>query len=234
MSRLIAAFLRHGNYDQLNDTPSAMQPFGLSQEGQEQAKSGAELILSYSQKYSLAIHSIVNCSTLLRAWQTAVIIKKEIESKKISTFYVESHNELCERSVGSVANLTTDQIEKLLAVDPRFERPKKNWKSDSHYCLPFQGAESLLNSGQRVAEHIRLSMYKIKPKINEDTIMIFVGHGASFRHAAYHLKLLSFEQISQLSMFHARPLFFEYHDNHYFQHIGGEWKVRRKEDKLMD
>ncbi len=234
MPRLIAAFLRHGDYKQLANVPSALQPFALSADGQQQAKTGAEIIHNYCQENSVAIHPVVNCSTLLRAWQTALEIQLKMQAETSQTLYLESHNDLSERSVGSVANLTIKQIETILYDDPRFEIPPKNWKSSSHYCLPFQGAESLISAGQRVAKHIQQSLSQLKPQINQDTLKIFVGHGASFRHAAYHLNILEFEQISQLSMFHAQPVFLEYQDNQSCQHIAGEWKIRSKKEIPMD
>lgn len=95
-----------------------------------------------------------------------------------------------------------------------------------HYCLPFTGAKSLLNSGQRVAQHINQSLSRLQAQITQDTLKVFIGHGASFRHAVYHLKLLEFEQISQLSMFHDQPIFFKFLGNQNYSHIAGEWKVR--------
>lgn len=234
MPRLIAAFLRHGDYKQLANVPSALQPFALSADGQQQAKTGAEMIYKYCQENSVTIYPVVNCSTSLRAWQTALEIPIKIQAETSQTLYIESHNDLCERSVGSVANLTIEQIETILYDDPRFAVPPKNWKSDSHYCLPFPGAESLISAGRRVALHIQQNLNQLKTQIHQDTLKVFVGHGASFRHAAYHLKVLEFAQISQLSMFHAQPVFLEYQDNQSCQHIAGEWKIRNNEEIPMD
>lgn len=234
MPRLIAAFLRHGDYNQLKDVPSALQPFALSNTGHEQARQGARAIQAHSLEQLWTPHPVIDSSTLLRAWQTASEIKTQLQKSMSQAFYIDSHDTLCERSVGSVANLSTQQIETILAEDPRFPTPPKKWKSDSYYCLPFTGAESLMASGQRVANHIRQSLSNLQTQITQDTLKIFVGHGASFRHAAYHLKLLKFEQIAQLSMFHAQPIFFERLDNHGYRHIAGEWKVRAKEEAYWD
>ena len=234
MPRLIAAFLRHGDYKQLKNIPSALQPFALTTDGQQQAETGAEMIHDYCQENAVTIHPVVNCSTSLRAWQTALEIKIKAEAGTSQTLYLESHDNLCERSVGSVANLTIEQIETLLQDDPRFELPPKNWKSDSYYCLPFSGAESLISAGQRVAKHIQHNLSQLKPQIHQDTLKIFVGHGASFRHAVHHLNLLKFEQIAQLSMFHAQPVFLEYLEDQSFQHIAGKWKIRNKKETPMD
>jgi len=234
MPRLIAAFLRHGDYDQLQDVPSALQPFALTEAGKEQARQGAKVIQAHCQQQSWTAHTVIDSSTLLRAWQTASEIKTYLEMNTSQTFSIDSHEDLCERSVGSVANLSIRQIEAILKEDPRFELPPKNWKSDSHYSLPFTGAESLLNSGQRVAQHINQCLSLIQAQITQDTLKVFVGHGASFRHAAYHLRILKFEQISQLSMFHAQPIFFEFLGNQSYCHIAGDWKVRTKEEDYSD
>lgn len=232
MPRLIAAFLRHGDYCQLPDTPSAWQPFALNETGVSQAVEGARRILDYCQNHHSIPYPVICSSTLLRAWQTAWEIKTHLQEKTEQEFFLDSHDALCERSVGSVANLSTEQISTILTGDPRFETPPPHWKSDSHYCLPFPGAESLLDSGQRVAQHIQQSLSHIKAEIHQDTVKIFVGHGASFRHAAYHLKLLKFAQIAQLSLFHAQPLFFEFLGEQGFRHIAGDWKVRSKQEAL--
>ena len=126
------------------------------------------------------------------------------------------------------------EIETILQKDPRYNAPPKNWKSDSHYCLPFQGAESLTQSGERVAKHLSRSLSKLHKKIQSDTLKIFVGHGASFRHAAWHLKVIPFNKIKQLSMHHASPLFFEWTKEGELKHIAGEWKQRKKTEEFSD
>ena len=53
-------------------------------------------------------------------------------------------------------------------------------------------------AGQRVAEHISMSMQDC---INAecDTLKVFVGHGAAFRHAAHILDVLNFDDIAKFS-----------------------------------
>lgn len=234
MPKLIAAFLRHGDYQQLGSTPSAWQPFALTDQGELQAKHAAESLLNYASTEQLTIYPIIDCSSLLRAWQTADIIRLQLAKKLNRDYQLEAHDALCERSVGSVANLSITQIESILETDPRYSAPPNNWKSDSHYCLPFPGAESLMNSGQRVATHLIQRLEAIWQTCKEDTLFIVVGHGASFRHAAYQLGLLSFEQISQLSMYHATPIFLEQIAHQKVQHIDGKWKIRSNKDQLLD
>ena len=96
---------------------------------------------------------------------------------------------------------------------------------NSHYRLPLQGAESLLEAGERVAAYLEQCMAAL-PRDNNDSVKVFVGHGAAFRHAAYHLGLLGLEQVGQLSMHHCRPITIEYLDGGQWRHIGGEWKLR--------
>lgn len=234
MPQLIAAFLRHGDYFQLDNVPSALQPFSLTPEGEQQARQAANVIQTLCKKNQWQVYPDIDSSTLLRAWQTADLLKAQLQIDASIKSHIESFDALCERSVGSVANLTTLQIESILEQDPRFEPPPSNWKSDSHYSLPFQGAESLLQSGQRVADHIISRLKMIQSDLDKTTVKIFVGHGASFRHAAYHLGILTFEQIAQLSMYHAQPLFFEYQLDQTLKHIEGEWKIRGKKENFID
>ena len=128
--------------------------------------------------------------------------------------------------MGSVANLSVQQIEKIIIEDPRYEEPPLDWKSNSHYCLPFQGAESLMQAGERVAGHLRRKMRELAAQADCDTVKLFVGHGAAFRHAAYHMGVLEYEQLAQLSMYHAHPVLVEFVDDDDWRHVGGDWKAR--------
>jgi 2,3-bisphosphoglycerate-dependent phosphoglycerate mutase len=140
---------------------------------------------------------------------------------------------LAERGVGCAANLTIAQIEAVLHQDPRVSDPPADWKADSHYRLPLQGAESLLEAGERVASHLTQSMAALPPD-GPDRIKIFVGHGAAFRHAAYHLGVLRMEQLRQLSMFHCQPVMIEYLPGGQWRHVEGDWKVRSEYSQFTD
>jgi 2,3-bisphosphoglycerate-dependent phosphoglycerate mutase len=146
---------------------------------------------------------------------------------------VESYDALAERGVGCLANLTSAQIKAVLQQDPRFSDPPADWKADSHYRLPLQGAESLLEAGERVAGHLSQSMQALPPG-EDDRVKIFVGHGAAFRHAACHLGVLALEQLRQLSMFHCQPVLIEYIPGGQWRHIGGEWKLRSGNSRFTD
>lgn len=233
MTCLIAVFIRHGDYQQLPDVPSAHQPFPLTDEGIGQAHRAAELVTEMARANHWKINPQINTSNLLRGWQTAEIISQQLNREFDTEFNLAGFDELAERSMGSAANLTLAQIESILDTDPRFGRPPAKWKSDSHYRLPLQGAESLLEAGQRIASHVRQQMQSLQQ--NQANLMqLFVGHGAAFRHAAYHLGVLEFEQIAQLSMYHATPVAMEVVPDSPWRHVAGDWKIRPAVDNEID
>ncbi|MDX1334310.1 MAG: histidine phosphatase family protein [Gammaproteobacteria bacterium] len=227
MPRLIAALIRHGDYQQLPDTPSAHQPFPLTEKGREQAVQAGAQIQRQAESEGWNIHSNVHSSQLLRAWETARLIAGELDGD----FRISSFDDLAERSMGSAANLTVQQIEAVIQRDPRFDSLPRDWKSNSHFCLPLQGAESLLQAGQRVASHLEQSMQELAREAQEDTLMLFVGHGAAIRHAAYVLDVLRFDEIATLSMYHAEPVYIEF-DKQGWKHVAGNWKVRDRAQEL--
>ncbi len=230
MARLIAALVRHGDYHQLPQTPSAHQPYPLNAEGQAQALGGAQILHDLIVAHHWSLVPEIDSSRMLRAWQTAEVFALRLKELACAGACVTSYDALAERGVGSLANLSISQIENLLEQDPRFSSPPVNWKADSHYRLPAQGAESLLQAGQRVAAHLVQSMAPLK-RDHRDRIKLFVGHGAAFRHAAHHLGVLALERVAQLSMFHGQPVLLEYLPDQSWTHIGGEWK-RRSVDNL--
>ena len=233
MARLIAALVRHGDYQQLANTPSAHQPYPLNSEGESQALQGAQSLREMVVRHDWSLVPCIDSSRLLRAWQTAVIFADSLAELAACTLAVESYDALAERGVGCLANLTTTQIEAVLQQDPRVSDPPADWKADSHYRLPLQGAESLLQAGERVAAHLSQSMTALAPD-EHDRVKIFVGHGAAFRHAAWHLGVLEFGQIRQLSMYHCRPVMIEYLPGGQWQHLEGDWKLRSDHSRFTD
>ena len=227
MPRLIAALLRHGDYRQLPDTPSALQPFPLTDEGRQQARRAAGALMKMALDMGCRIDSELHSSRLLRGWETASILGEALEGD----FAIQDFDALAERSLGSGANLTVSQIEAVVREDPRFEELPPDWKSSSHFCLPLQGAESLAEAGQRVAGHLVETMQQLAKRAQQDTLKVFVGHGAAMRHAAWHLGVLELADVARLSMFHAQPVCLEYSDAGW-EHVGGEWKVRDTEAQL--
>jgi len=251
MTRLFAALIRHGDYQQRPDTPSAHQPYSLNEDGIKQSNQAADLLDKYIKDNSLELSPVIDSSHLLRAWQTAQIMSDRFtklnppnqsnnsnlknSQLKNNKLKVESFVALAERGVGScVANLTLSQIEAVIEQDPRLVSPPANWKSNSQYCLPFPDAESLMIAGERVARHITEQMEQLRANSTKDSLKIFVGHGAAFRHAAYHFGVLDFKMIARLSMYHASPIYLEYFPDKYWQHSAGEWKVRGESEMSMD
>jgi 2,3-bisphosphoglycerate-dependent phosphoglycerate mutase len=233
MARLIAALIRHGDYHQLPDTPSAHQAYPLNSEGEIQAQEGVQILHDMIVRNAWTLLPAIDSSRMLRAWQTAKIFADRLVDLAASTPRIESYDALAERGVGCLANLTIAQIEAVLHQDPRVSDPPADWKADSHYRLPLQGAESLLEAGERVAGHLSQSMATLPPA-DHDRVKIFVGHGAAFRHAAYHLGVLTMEQLRQLSMFHCRPVMLESLAGGQWRHIEGDWKVRPESSHFTD
>ena len=234
MPKLIAALIRHAAYRQLPETPSAHQPFPLTDDGVTQAHQAGVALRETVEQNGWALSPSVDSSLLLRAWQTAQIIVDELVDRFPQSPQITGFDELAERGLGSAANLTISQIEAIIREDPRFPELPVDWKSNSRFRLPLQGSESLLEAGERVATHMNRQMETLTESITTDTLKLFIGHGAAFRHAAYHLGVLNFEQIAQLSMYHVKPVFLEFRPGHGWRHIGGEWKVRRKYSEYTD
>jgi 2,3-bisphosphoglycerate-dependent phosphoglycerate mutase len=231
---MVAALVRHGEYRQLPDTPSAHQPFPLTPEGESQARLAADALRTAMETGGWTLSPEVHSSQMLRAWQTARIIVEQLASGSSGRLRLMSFDALAERGLGSAANLTITQIETVVHEDPRFPDLPEDWKSNSRFRVPLQGAESLLEAGERVAAHISKQLEALTRKAQSDTMQLFVGHGAAFRHAAYHLGILAYEQIAQLSMYHAQPVFLEYLPGQGWHHIGGVWKVRDKQGEYTD
>lgn len=225
MTRLIA-LIRHGDYEQLAKTPSALQPYPLTDEGAEEVRQQARRFRDWLEQQDIRPSAAVHCSTLLRAWQTAQLYMKELADLFSSKPELHSFPDLCERRVGSVANLSTGEIERILELDPRFEPAPKGWKSDSHYRLPLEGAESLMDAGTRVAGHLRLCA-----AAPERGLQLVFGHGAAFRHAAYHLNVIEFDDIKRLSMYHGHPVVLQQDPLTGWSHHSGEWKIRQKSER---
>ena len=234
MPRLIAVIVRHGDYRQLPDTPSAHQPFPLIAAGVQQAEEGADELRGLLAEQALTLCPQVDSSQLLRAWQTAQLMAQQLRDLLLPQPVIQAFDELAERSVGSAANLSIPQIEAIIREDPRYPALPPDWKSNSHFCLPLQGAESLLQAGERVADHLRAQMGMLDATARADMAKLFVGHGAAFRHAAHHLGVLDFDDIRRLSMYHARPVLLEYNADGAWQHVAGEWKVRGRGSAYTD
>ena len=225
--RLVAALIRHGDYKQLADAPSAHQPFALTAEGETQACAAAKSLGAMLTETGWSLDREVDCSQLLRAWQTARLIIENLDDRFAAAARLLEFADLAERSVGIAGNLTLQQIDSVIAEDPRYPAPPAGWKSNSDYCLPFPGAESLMQAGERVARHVDRRMRQLAGTADVDTVKLFVGHGAAFRHAAFGMGVLDRTQIARLSMHHAGPVYLEYLHGAGWRHVGGEWKIRK-------
>jgi broad specificity phosphatase PhoE len=94
MARLIAALIRHGDYAQLPDTPSAHQPFPLNAAGEQQARQAAALLRDACVRNGWQPESCIDSSRMLRAWQTARIIADELADLLPAGFTVTSFDAL--------------------------------------------------------------------------------------------------------------------------------------------
>lgn len=227
------ALIRHGAYAQLADTPSALQPYPLTEQGVDEVRAQAQRFAAWLTSSGYQLNAEIHCSTLLRAWQTAEIYREALAPLCIEPLCVRSFSALCERSVGSLANLSVQEIERIVALDPRFAALPPGWKSASDFKLPFEGAESLLEAGERVAAHLRtlLAPSSRATKTPSKQLQLVVGHGASLRHASYHLNVIPFGDIKRLSMFHGHPVVFERHHQGWSR-LYGNWKQRQTADPL--
>ena len=225
----LIALIRHGDYQQKANTPSAWQPFGLHAEGIAEVRHQAQQFAQLLQKNHWLLSPKVHSSPLLRAWQTAQLFIETLQDFFPAPPEHLQFSALAERSVGSVANLSITEIEQLLIADPRFDAAPAGWKSDSHYCLPFMGAESLYQAGSRVAQHIE--QHTQSAQTNQ--IQLFFGHGAALRHAACHLNVMQLCDVSQFSMYHAHPVILS-KDSHGWQQIAGQWKLRKQGSEAKD
>jgi len=234
MAAAIAALIRHGDYAQLPDTPSAQQPFPLNADGERQAREAAASLRDACRRNDWRLESCIDSSRMLRAWQTARIIADELADLSPDGLEVLSFDALAERSVGCAANLSVARVEEIIHQDPRFPDPPAGWKSDSRYRLPLQGAESLSEAGERVAAHLRERIAALAAAVDTPCLKLFVGHGAAMRHAAWHLGVLEFEQLAQLSMYHGSPVYIEQRADGSWRHVCGDWKVRGQDSMELD
>lgn len=243
MPRAIGAIFRHGRYQQPVGVPSAHLPHPLTPDGEEDVRRGAAELIREVKARDWDIDPVIESSSLLRAWMTASILADELQRDLRKPFEVRQSPYLAERGLGAAANLTEAEIEAAVARDPRHSDLATGWKRDPQFTLPFIGAESLLTAGRRVAAYIESVMMSWPPpeeldrtgaapagigrhSRGRDTVTVFVGHGGSLRFSAVALGVMSAEQATARSMFHARPVFLERCAIGEWQHLAGAWKPR--------
>jgi 2,3-bisphosphoglycerate-dependent phosphoglycerate mutase len=229
-----AALIRHAAYRQPDGVPSAHLPYPLSAEGEAQAREAGERLASELSGQGWQVDCIIDSSKILRAWQTAKVLSEVFMRRFPATYVVAEHEALAERSLGAAANLTIEQIEAVIAEDPRYQVPDQGWKRDNRYKLPFCGAESLEEAGARVARHVESRMNDLARDVRHDTVKLFVGHGGAFRLAAVKLGVLDPAATRDLSMHYCGAVLIERLGDGRWQHVGGEWKARPMGDHAID
>ena len=159
MPRLIAALIRHGDYRQLPDTPSAHQPFPLTPEGRpRRAGSWHHAARNDRQSRLVAVAPGGQFAAAQGLADRADHHRASWPGVFASPPRLNGFDDLAERGLGSAANLSIAAIEAVVHEDPRFPDLPPDWKSNSRFRLPLQGAESLLEAGERVAAHIGRQM----------------------------------------------------------------------------
>ena len=226
MSGAIFALIRHGDYQQMPNTPSAHQPWGLTTKGCQQAETLAGTLTELMHTHGWKPADRIVSSPLLRAYQTAQILNQywPVDSD------VEVYDDLTERSLGAGNNLSIDAIECAMNQDPRVTDWPADWKSNSFFRLPVVGAESLMEAGHRVAGRLN----QLNRVISRGVCVPVVGHGASLRHAAHLLGVLAFDEIKKLSMHHAEAVCIQCAGNGTWTHLAGPWKVRGNDTSYTD
>lgn len=227
MNEISIALIRHGDYEQRSNTPSAHQPWSLNADGRQQATECAKQLNQISERLELPISAQWFSSPLARAQETARIVRENL----MKDASIELCEDLMERGLGAANNLTIDEIETCLKALNLFEQTPSDWKSNSHFQLPLPGAESLMSAGVRVSK--RLSSIAQESK-NQGTLVPVIGHGAAFRHAAHLLGILNFEDIKKFSMYFARPVVISQNRKGEWTHSAGEWKVRQPQADFTD
>lgn len=225
-SRFVVALVRHGDYEQPERVPSATLPHPLTAKGRAQARELAATLVAEADAHRLALGPTIDCSPLLRAWQTASLAAERLVELRGTAVAIAEHEALCERSLGAAANLTIDQIADAVAGDPRLPPLPPDWKGHPRHRLPFLGAESLLQAGARVAAHLEQRAHAHAHAGREDRLHVVISHGGALRHAAVCLGVLALERASGVSMFHCGHVLVERHADGHWAQIGGSWKVR--------
>lgn len=226
------ALIRHAEYHQRPDTPSALQPYPLTEKGIAQAQACGEEVARVLADTGWTLDPVAHCSLQLRAWQTAQTVAQVLAAKG-QAMQINETPDLCERALGSAANLTLREIEEILRNDPRFDAPPPGWKADRDYRLPLQGAESLRMAGARVAAWLCRAVAQDTAATTPTLTLVF-GHGAAFRHAAHDLGVLGLDEIARVSMYHARPLLLCYKGDGTWLHYSGAWKPRARQETALD
>lgn len=221
-SSCFAALMRHGTFIQGEAVPSAHLPHGLTDEGYVEAEQGAAALWTLIERHDMQLDPVIDCSRMRRAWETASIAARILGERSGQKFSVVEFEQLAERSLGAAANLSEPEIERIVADDPRFTPLPKGWKRTRELKLPFQGAESLVEAGRRVAAHLT----ERTTGLAAGTLKIFVGHGGAFRNAACELGVLTVQDVERYSMYCGQAVTLV-RNIQGWQHFAGDWKPRK-------
>lgn len=234
--RIVAALVRHGDYLQPDRVPSAQLPHPLSAKGIEQARALGHNLHDECRGLGLQLDPVLDCSVLLRARQTAELAVESLDQieagqREGQRFSLAEFFELGERSVGAAANLTIEQIEAALRVDPRCPELPSGWKAHPRYKLPVPGSESLMMAGARVAAHVERRAHELRLAGGHDVLKVFIGHGGALRHAAVCMGALELLEVPYVSMHHCGYVIVEHIPDAHggpgrWQKVGGRWKER--------
>ncbi|EDM81573.1 Phosphoglycerate/bisphosphoglycerate mutase [Plesiocystis pacifica SIR-1] len=234
-ARIVAALVRHGDYEQPERVPSAHLPHPLTARGREQAAKLGHQLWAAASELGLRVNPTLHTSTLLRASETAGLAAGVLSTLAAGAdFDVAEFPDLAERSTGSGNNLTVDQIEAIIRRDPRRPVLPSGWKAHPRYRLPLLGAESLMQAGARVAAHVEVRCHELRAA-GEDTLAVFVSHGGALRHAAVCMGALELAAVPGLSMHHCGFVLLELQRSAEqiedglpgaWTKVGGAWKVR--------
>jgi 2,3-bisphosphoglycerate-dependent phosphoglycerate mutase len=222
--RRVAGLVRHGHFDRPENTASAHRLLPLSDLGRDQARNAADPILSFCVEHALELDPIIEASQLLRAWQTAEVLRATLSERTGRPFRVEERDEIIERGLGSCANLRFDEIEAVLASDPRLGPLPDGWRRIPEFRLPVQGAESLMQAGARTAMRIATSIESIPDEDPRDLLRLFVAHSGCLRHAAVSLGALEMRAVSGLSMDFGQTVLIEKMPDGSWVQVAGQWK----------
>jgi 2,3-bisphosphoglycerate-dependent phosphoglycerate mutase len=224
--RQFVALVRHGEYEQPAGMPSAHLPHPLNESGRGHALEAAAKLAGEAAQRGADVDPVIDTSRMLRAWETGTIVAEQLAERLGASFRVEEFEALAERCVGAAANLTVDQIAAIVDRDPRYDALPEGWKATSNFRLPFQNAESMLDAGARVADHVERRA-RWSDETGRDRLKIFVGHGGAFRYAAVHLGVLSLAEVTGLSMHYGGYVVLERIAAGRWTKVGGAWKIRQ-------
>jgi len=230
MSRLIAVFMRHAALKQPAGVPGTNLPFPLTAAGESQASKAAARLHALADKMDCKIDDDIECSPNQGAWQTAAILAEDLEETTFRGYRAVERAELAGRSLGSAGNLKTAQLDALIAEDPRFTKPPKNWLTQTNYRSPFAGAETLGAAGERVGDYVRRRVEEMWPHLTGDTLKLFIGDSSALIHAAAHLGAIPDKRAPQLSLANASWALIEFRASGRCTLLSADWRKPQKTD----